>query len=135
MSKFLLPVCLCVLGVLASCKSLCKPEEPAVVTAVEVAPEPAPSSAPTSCKVEPLTAEPVAPVTSIVKPRPEPEAQPLYTHPVTKELVSEQEVAEHYMTVGRLQIVVLVLLILCICLVPWVVWEHRKFKELRKLGN
>lgn len=141
MSRFLLLVYLCVLGVLASCKSLCKPEEPATVPTVEVAPEsapcsfePVPSSAPTSCKVEPLTAEPVALVASIVEPRPEPEAQPLYTHPVTKEPVSE-EVAEHYMTVGRLQIIVLVLLIICICLAPFVVREHRKLKELRKSGN
>jgi hypothetical protein len=142
MSRFLLLVCLCVLGVLASCKSLCKPEEPAVVPIVEVASEPtsclfepAPSSPPALCKIEPLTAEPVAPVVSIVEPRPEPEVQPFYTHPFTKEPVSKK-VAEHYITVGRLQMGALVLVILCLCMIPILVWEHRRFKELhKKSGN
>ena len=142
MSRFLLLICLCVLGVLVSCKSLSKPEEPTVVSAVEVVPEPVfcsfePASSPAtpSCKVEPLTAEPVTSVAFTVEPRPEPEAQPLYTYPVTKESVSE-EVAEHYMTIGRLQILSLVLLVFFTCMIFLICFLIVLIiRELRKSGN
>lgn len=142
MSKFWFFVCLCILGFLASCKSLCRFEEPAVVSVVEAVPEtasfsfePVPDSAPTSCKAEPLPAAPVAPVAPIVESRPEPEAQPAYANCATKESVSEREVAEHYMTAGRLQMVTLVLLLFCVCMVLLIIRERKKFKKLHKSGD
>lgn len=96
MSRFLLLVCLCTLGFLASCKSLCKPkeepnatsivvpeEESNVASTVTTAPdaepcsfEPAPTSKSTCCTVEPLPRTAAPEITPAVEVRPEPEVQP-----------------------------------------------------------
>lgn len=101
MSRFLLLVCLCCVGFLASCKSLCKPKEeptttPAVAAVPEVEPnvastvttapevqpcsfEPAPVSTAPCCPVEPLVPTVVPEIPSTVEVRPEPEVQPKAT--------------------------------------------------------